>query len=584
MDCAASMNDTTPKRGLVWPTNPLLALIGLVVLVMLAYVVAFNILVNLERSRTATKVAAYQNIIEDELNRLRHLPKFLSKDIGVAAVLQGQEPADLNERFKELSQSARAEAIYLMKPDGLTVAASNADQTPTFLGENYGFRPYFINSMQGKDAGFFAIGATTSRPGYFLASPVFGNGQVDGVLALKLDLTALTETLEESNDLILVNNPDKIVVLSSKPDWRYRSLSDLDTGLMAKIKGERQFGAQTLGRLNWVERPSARVRLEGQDFLLDQRLLASPEWTVSYLEDLAPIRLRSILIGAATAGVFALIAALGLFLRSRRLSSALIASQQDRARLTQEIEVRRKAETDLQAAQVELNRTSKLAALGQLSASVTHELGQPITAMKNYLAAERFGVSAENPLVRNLSGIVDRMEKITQQLRFFSVAKETEFDPVPVATLLQGAVQMIQHDLVRHNIQLILPDPMPDQSVIGDRLRLEQVVINLLRNAIAAMEDMPERVLTISGEAMHGKYAIRIQDTGHGLGQQSLNKMIEPFHTTRASGEGMGLGLSISNSILQEHNGSLNATETPDGGACFTLSVPITGAPDANAG
>lgn len=584
MDCAASMNDTTPKRGLVWPTNPLLALIGLVVLVMLAYVVAFNILVNLERSRTATKVAAYQNIIEDELNRLRHLPKFLSKDIGVAAVLQGQEPADLNERFKELSQSARAEAIYLMKPDGLTVAASNADQTPTFLGENYGFRPYFRNSMQGKDAGFFAIGATTSRPGYFLASPVFGNGQVDGVLALKLDLTALTETLEESNDLILVNNPDKIVVLSSKPDWRYRSLSDLDTGLMAKIKGERQFGAQTLGRLNWVERPSARVRLEGQDFLLDQRLLASPEWTVSYLEDLAPIRLRSILIGAATAGVFALIAALGLFLRSRRLSSALIASQQDRARLTQEIEVRRKAETDLQAAQVELNRTSKLAALGQLSASVTHELGQPITAMKNYLAAERFGVSAENPLVRNLSGIVDRMEKITQQLRFFSVAKETEFDPVPVATLLQGAVQMIQHDLVRHNIQLILPDPMPDQSVIGDRLRLEQVVINLLRNAIAAMEDMPERVLTISGEAMHGQYAIRIQDTGHGLGQQSLNKMIEPFHTTRASGEGMGLGLSISNSILQEHNGSLNATETPDGGACFTLSVPITGAPDANAG
>jgi two-component system, NtrC family, C4-dicarboxylate transport sensor histidine kinase DctB len=556
--------------------GPMLLLIAAVIALTALFYVATSVFRTLELSQAEAKLSLYRTTIENELQRLEHLPVIVADTVQVKNALRYSVPETLNQELFDLSRDARAEAIYIMNAKGVTVAASNFADTPNFLGKNYGFRQYFKDAMQGKRGSLFAIGITTSRPGYFLSAPVLSAGNPIGVAVVKLDLTRLTQILEQTNEMILVSNRDNIVVLSSRPAWRYRTLSMLSAKRRSEIASERQFGTEMLKVLDWSENEGGSARLASQDYLSLKTRLDKPQWTIRYLGDTRPIRERALLVVAVAAGVMALSALAFLAWRSGRLRHALAASQKDRKRLQREIEVRRKAERRLTQAQEELKRSSKLAALGQLAASVTHELGQPISAMKNYLLAEEItGDGSPDGVTGQMSSIVARMENITKQLRFFASDRRENMSPVALQTVIQGALSLLQHDLEKAETELVKILPNEDIWVMGNAQRLEQVVINVVRNAIMAVEALSERKITIElQKADGGPVMLSIMDTGAGLGGQTIDQLSEPFHTTRSSGEGMGLGLAISASIIQEHGGSLTAKDARVGGAEFVITLP----------
>ena len=571
------MTQTTIPKTSLKPKGPLLlfaiALIGLITL----FYIAVSVFRTLELSQAEAKLSLYQTTIENELKRLDHLPVIVADQILVRNAVQSQPARNLNQELLDLSQDARAEAIYVMDAQGLTIAASNFTKTPTFLGKNYGFRQYFQEAMQGRRASLFAIGATTSRAGYFLSAPIMNAGTPIGVAVVKIDLTRLAEILEQTNEMILVSNKDNIVVLSSRPEWKYRSLVALDEERRAEIYQERQFGKEALRLLDWKVPSKNEAIFNGQNFLSLEAQLNNPQWTIRYLRDTRAMRERALLVVAVAAGVMALSALAFLAWRSGRLRNALSASQKDRKRLQREIEVRRQAERRLTHAQEELKRSSKLAALGQLAASVTHELGQPISAMKNYLAAEEIaGGGPQGGLGPQLSSIVARMENITKQLRFFASDRGEEMSPVIMQNVVRGALDLLKYDLENAGIEQVITLPAQDIPVMGNQQRLEQVVINVLRNAIMAVQNLSVRKVAIDlFKTEDGQVILSVRDTGAGLGGQTIDQLSEPFHTTRSSGEGMGLGLAISASIIEEHGGGLTAVDAKTGGAEFIIALHV---------
>lgn len=540
---------------------------------------------SLELQRSQGRVTLYRSTLISALDRYQHLPYVLARDPYVIDAAGGGDRDALNRRLANFSDQAALDAIYLMDRTGLTISASNYDQPQTFLGQNYGFRPYFRSAMQGNRGQFFGIGATTLRPGFFIAEPVRDEvGQIRGVIALKLDLTGLETAWNRGGETVFVSNPDGVVVLSSDPDWRYRALERIPDARRAAIRDGRQFGNEPLTALQWqTDGPDIAI-LNGRRFLHVTAGIPAPKWTLHFLTDEREVLVQAWFTVIAATIVAALLLAIGLYVRARRIRTALHASQAARRKLrltnmelAREIEERRAAEQRLESARSELARASKLAALGQLAASVTHELGQPIAAMKNYLAAAEMAPQPDGQarIFGRLTDIVARMEKLTAQLRFFAQPSADRFAQTDLIAVWRGAQELMAGDAKAAGVTIkeqITAQPVP---VHGDRLRLEQVFVNLVRNAILAMADSETKTLTVTIADEGRNTRIVIADTGCGLGDSSLEDLQEPFVTSRASGDGMGLGLAISAEIVKEHGGTLAARNRDGGGAEFSVSFPL---------
>ena len=540
---------------------------------------------NAEYERAKNRVSLYRSTLVGELERFQHLPFILAKDPFVIAGAKGLEREKLNKRLASFALKANLDAIYLMDIDGLTVAASNYKNEVNFLGQNYGFRPYFKNALKGKRGEFFGIGATTLLPGYFVAQLVKGEyEQPLGVIAIKLDLSKLSNAWNEGGELVFVSNSDGVIVLSSNKEWRYKTIFSISKNRHKEIAKERQFANEKLLPMDWELVGKNSVELDGQKFIHAFTSVTRLGWNLHFLapENRALERAWFTVIIAAI--IVTSLLAFIFVLRSERIKSALKISQADRkklrqanTKLAQEIVVRRAAEKRLKKAQVELARSSKLAALGQLSASVTHELGQPISAMQNYLTAAEFDKTEieRKATMTYLSGIVTRMINITKQLRFFAKPIESDLELVDLRKVWQGAKILVMPDIKQAKISLKVDLAKEPIMVRANKLRLEQVLVNLVRNSMAAMENCLTCEIEIFIKADKDFGILEVRDNGHGLGESSLEDLKEPFHTTRASGNGMGLGLAISAAIVSEHGGEMIAENAKDGGAIFIVKIPL---------
>lgn len=547
------------RRGVFWS---LLAIAGLSIIVLL--LVALSYFRNVELREAESRLSLYTRSLDETLNRFQHLPYVLSQDPSIiAATIAVQEDpqllATLNLKLERFAEEAALEAIYLMDRNGTVISASNFRSPLTFMGQNYSFRPYFKAAMDGERGAFFGVGATTGRPGYFVSQPLRHSGQIIGVVAIKLDMSELQRVWQQGGERVFATNRDRIIVVSSQPEWLYSPLVQLNDVQRMAIKGKRQFGGQSLIALNWVPLGAARVLFEGDRYT---HVFASSQhlgWVVHYLRSERRIFERAALVTIIFGTVLCALLAFATFLRSERIRAALAVAQADRLALIETNQV-------LENAQVELRAKSKLAALGTLAASVTHELGQPISAMKNYLAAaEMSGVLRQGPLQQQLNKVAARMEGITQQLRFFNQPHETSLERCDLAVIIQDALELVRHDIVAQTIVLDFSLPAEPLMVRCHRLRIEQVVVNLLRNAILAMQDSDEKTLSIILKRDKEYAELTIADTGTGLGGKALAELTEPFFSTRASGEGMGLGLSISASIIKDHDGGFYADDLGNG-------------------
>lgn len=560
-----------------------LTLAGIVVLIAaLLYPLSYKYFLSQEQDQWQGKMSLYRSTIVSTLDRFSYLPVVLSQDTLVTEALQSLDTDDVNAKLKLFAENAGLDAIFLMNTDGVTIAASNAGTQQSFVGQDYSFRPYFTLALSERQGRFYAIGSTTGIPGYFLASPVMSDqGDTIGVLAIKIDLRPLEETWQQSGERVLLSNSDGVVLLASDPAWRYRSLSALSADQWQRIQSTRQFPDQDLLPLDWSKGADGRVTLQGTQAIHLSEALLQHGWDLHYLAGDEPVTTRSWLATVIMLVAGFCLLALDQYRERQRIRVALRKSEVEEenlrranTQLAAEIADRRKAEQQLERTQDELERASRLAALGELSASVTHEVGQPITAMRNHLMAAEFSGEVDQKYLSPLTSLVARMEGITKQLKFFGQPDKEVMRDADITTALREALALVQPNIDRAAVELKIA--LPDKPVLvqGNRLKLEQVMTNILRNAIDAMEGMPEATLEVSAGIAQDRAWFEIADTGHGLGSATLADLQEPFTTTRASGHGMGLGLAISAQILKEHNGQMSARDNTPAGTVFRVEIP----------
>lgn len=571
------MNKNTEALGPIKNLAYIITITGLILGGFIAlFFASLSVFKAVELERAEGRAQLYHSTLVSALERLEHLPFIVAQDPAVVRALEQKDVAGLNQRLEDFADRSKAEAIYVMDANGWTIAASNYAKEINFLGKNYGFRPYFKDAMAGKRGEFFAIGATTFTPGFFIGDTVRDStGKPIGVVALKIALSELTGAWAASGDDILVTNKDGIVVFATSDEWRYRATTELSESQRIQIQNMQQFGKQELQPIDWLLGQDNEVQLDGTNYLYANKQLERRGWTLWYINPASSLFERTWFVIILAAIVVAIMGIAFVTFRSNQLQRALKASHDDRLKLVAEIEERKATQRRLEQTRSELARTSKLAALGQLAASVTHELGQPISAMRNYLAAEEIS-SGHKPggLVDQLRGLVQRMENITKELKFFSVRGDNTTEDIVIRDLVDGAIGLVKHDLVQQNIKTDIHLATTLPTIKGNKQRLEQVLVNLFRNAISAMRESDKKQLEITATADQEHLTIAVRDWGHGLAGQSIEQLQEPFHTNKPSGEGMGLGLAISAAIVREHQGLLSASDY-EIGAQFIIQLPI---------
>lgn len=545
---------------------------------------AYRTFVTQEMAQSEGQLSLYRSTVFAELERHSHLTHILARDTFVTEAISGGHTGVVNARFEEFAEKSGLDAIYLIGTTGFTIAASNHASPSSFIGQNYAFRPYFKTALSGEQGRFYAIGTTTGQPGYFIADAVYdGTGAIGGVIAIKKSFTNLEESWRKAGQQVVLANQDGVILLASDVAWRYRALAPLSTQRRAVIRASRQFPGQELAPLDWRQQSDGRAVIAGEQRL---HLVADDlpnGWQLHYFASDDRAVARSWL---ATALVVVLAGALMIVVqvqRARRIDRALKRAEQEEmqlrvsnSQLANEVAERIAAEQQLKTAQNELERTSRLAALGELSASVTHELGQPIAAMRNHLAAAEINPARSGALSGEITALVARMEAITRQLKFFATPGSDPFEEFDLLPALQAAVTLLAPniDATGVTVQWDAAAQAPPAMTRGNRLRIEQVMTNILRNACDSVEDVPSPQLDLRLGQTDNDVWFEVADNGHGLAGASLVNLQEPFVTTRESGRGMGLGLAISANIIKDHGGTMSAQDRPSGGAVFRITLP----------
>ncbi|PXW64728.1 PAS domain-containing sensor histidine kinase [Chelatococcus asaccharovorans] len=243
---------------------------------------------------------------------------------------------------------------------------------------------------------------------------------------------------------------------------------------------------------------------------------------------------------------------------------------------------RRRAQDALLQAQAELAHAARVATLGELTASIAHEVNQPLMAVVTSGEAALRWLRRPEPDLTEVDSALGRVvsegrraSEIVKRIRAFLTKTPAPPTPLDVATLIEEAAQLVQRELVRAQVEFHVEIPPGLPPVIGDRVQLQQVVVNLMVNAGQAMaEHDGRRLLTIAAEHRpEAGIEIALSDTGPGISAANLERLFDPFFTTKP--DGMGMGLAICRTTAQAHGGTLTVESVPGGGATFRLTLPV---------
>ncbi|UZA67806.1 sensor histidine kinase [Pseudomonas viridiflava] len=537
--------------------------------------------------RASGQLALYANTLHTLIERYRALPSVLALDPEIRTALSGPVTEDvqnrLNLKLEKINAAAHSSTLELLDRHGLAVGASNWQTPNSYVGHNYGFRPYFLQTRAQGTGRFYAVGVTTGIPGYFLSSAVLDDASgFIGAMVVKLEFPTLEQEWGQGDDLLMVSDDKGIVFIANQPGWRYRELEPISLENRSELLRTRQYDKKPLTPLrsriiDQLGEHSQLRRVDGPDgtadYLWQSLPLPDENWTLHLLRKppLANEDIRN--AGIAAAGIWLALVFLGLFLYQRwRLARLRERSRDELERLVQE------RTRDLQTAQDGLVQSAKLAALGQMSAALAHEINQPLTAQRMQLATVRLlldqgrieeACKALIPVDQQLT----RMAALTGHLKTFARKSPAGLrERLELATVVDQALLLLEPRLHEEHVECVLQLSRP-AWVRGDAIRLEQVLINLLRNALDAMRGRPPARLEIRIEPLDGQWRLSVVDTGEGIAPENLNNIFDPFFTTKPVGDGLGLGLAVSYAIIHELGGQLSA-ENHGNGAVFWFSLP----------
>ncbi|MEN8917827.1 MAG: ATP-binding protein [Octadecabacter sp.] len=532
-----------------------------------------------ERTRGAAEVrlALYSANLISELRRNSIVPQLLARDPALIGALNSADYTQSTSRLLSFVDEIGAASLVLMDTDGRIVAATNRE----LLGGNLRSQRSFFDALRSNVTTFTVDEREEGGYSFTYSRRIEDSSLVIGVVSVEVDLAKLERSWAGISDAVMVLDSQGVAILATEPRWRGRleeegiTLLEPQTAIERALRGTPDWSALPIDaylRGDGVMRQEVRVPFQG--------------WRVVSFTTFQSVRERVNAILALEIMGFAITLA-GLFwFLSRRSNLAARMFQMESAelrqlnsRLQREIAERKKVEKDLEVAEQTVAQTSKLAALGEMSAAVSHELNQPLAAMKTYLAGARLLISRERPdeaivAVQRIDSLIERMGAITKQLKSYARKGKDSLEPVDMKDAVLSSLSMMEPQLRQRQVAITRTLPDHPVMIFGDRMRLEQVIINLLRNALDATKMAGEPVIEIL--LVQGDVArLSVRDNGGGI--EDLDELFEPFYTTKAPGDGTGLGLAISSGIVNDFGGRLIARNSAKGGAVFEVELPILG-------
>lgn len=526
------------------------------------------------RSRADVRLALYSGNLLSELQRNSVVPLLLSRDPALIGALNSGDYSQSTQRLISYREEIGAASLMLLDADGRVVAATDRNA----LGRQLDAASYFVEAQRSNETVFTTYHPEDSPTVFSYSRQIEVSGATIGVIVVGVDLQKFETAWSGFSDAVMVTESEGKIILATESRWRglteeaALAARDAPSAIQRAVQATADWAALPMEAFftgDAVMRQEARIGFQG--------------WRMTSFTTYQSVRERVNAVLALEIMGFSILLALGFYFVSRRAQSRSILFQLESAELRQlndalqrEIAEREKAEKNLEVAEQTLQQSSKLAILGEMSASVSHELNQPLAAMKTYLAGAKLLLRRKRPeealsSFQRIDSLIERMTAITRQLKSYARKGGDAFESIDARSCVSVALEMMEPQLKRSHVEIIRTVPREPVIVQADRIRLEQVLINLLRNAIDATADIETpriEVLLSAGDGV----LISVRDNGHGI--DDLEALFEPFYTTKAPGDGVGLGLAISSGIVNDLGGRLTARNGRDGGAVFEVRLP----------
>lgn len=568
------------EPGISWRVK---LVVGLLVLLAVGVVIVTNRWLSerfteVTRNRSELRLALYSGNMISELQRTSVVPLLLARDPEMIGALAKSEYTSTSQRLISFQTEIGAASIVLLDVEGRIVGATNRTQ----LGGSLRAAPQFIEAQRAKDTIFTVAPREAMGFDFTYSRAVRNDNQLLGVIVVAVDLMKYERAWAGLQDAVMVTDSEGTVLLATEPRWRGLPLAealearDVPSAIRRALQGA----------ADWAQEPPDAY-LSGEAVMKTESRVAFRGWRMITYTAYDSVRERVNGVLALEIMGFAILLAVTFYMLSRRAWSQSVSFQREsaelrllNARLQREIAEREKVQKNLEVAELTLAQSSKLAALGEMSAAVSHELNQPLAAMKTYLAGARLLLQRRRPdealsSFQRIDDLIERMGAITRQLKSYARKGGEAFEPVDMRNSVSSALSMMEPQLKARVVRITRTLPRAPVMVMADRIRLEQVIINLLRNALDATKETtrPQIDLILSaGETA----TLTVRDNGHGI--VDLDNLFEPFYTTKKPGEGIGLGLAISTGIVTDLGGRLTAHNGEGGGAVFEIQLPILGA------
>ena len=565
----------------------------------------------------SSRLELYTNYLQGVLEKYESLPELLAIDNNlVRALLNPTEKKrieTLNRYLETINTVSDTLDTYLMNKDGLTIAASNWNEQHPFIGRNFSFRPYFKQAMKGRLGRYFALGTTSSKRGYYFAYPVRKDDEILGAVAIKINIDNVEDKWGHRDETFLVSDPDGVVFITTNTNWRYFTLKPIEDSVLSRIIESKRYPLeasfkplysniaqkQTIdgGKVMEIRESDNTTR----EVLVQAQFMPQAGWNVHMLSDTKPLREKVLLVCViiGTSLFVAYVFTLLLIQRQKKLAEINKIEEESRKaleeanerlesrvldrtqQLTEANELLRKEIIDRKQTEIKLKRTrkelihaAKLAVLGQMSAGINHELNQPLAAIRSYvdngkqfLRQGRYEEAQWN--LDQIAELTERMAQIGIQLKLFSKKSSGQIVSVPLHGVVDGALEILKPSLKKSGIKFTFSIEPQSVEIRGNHVLLQQVLVNLISNAMQALEGERDGQISLLCKAQGDKVMIAVEDNGPGVAQTHRQSIFEPFYTTKKSGQGLGLGLTISDRIVRDLGGNIQFMESASGGARF---------------
>ena len=518
------------------------------------------------------RLKLYSNSIDSELERSRFITLLLGDNVRLKTLLsKNQNETILNKYFNTITDTY-SQNITLYDATGKILSSSEKALSGQILSQI----PFSVSDN--KKLIFSRIISPEAQNKFVYAKLITHSEMILGIILVEVNLSKIEKAWIDASEAVIVIDHLDQVLISSKPDWIKTKINDKSQpSQSSNILNSMQSFTQ------WEDLP-AEAYLNKNTLLKLESNLSEQNWKILYYSTYATVREKVNGIIALEITALAILLTLIFYLLSRRsrIQSIIFMEESNKLRdinskLKNEMNEREKAEKNLKVAEQSLEQHSKLAALGEMSAAVSHELNQPLAAMKTYLAGAKLLLQRDRPnealsSFQRVDDLIERMNVITKQLKSYARKGREELVQVDLKMVISYALDIMASQLNLLQVEYIQQMPDEPVMVLGDQIRLEQVVINLIRNSLDAMAKTNNPKLKIILKT-NNNAVITVIDNGHGI--SDLKSLFEPFYTTKDPGHGVGLGLAISSGIIKELGGRLVAKSSPDSGAIFEITLPL---------